>query len=454
MKRQVALLAVVLAQTFLVLAADYKVTKIPAVVPRAINAAGQVAGFVILPGNHFHAMLWTRDGGVQDLGTLGGTNSDATAINDAGQIVGKSDLPGDSITHAFLWTPGGTMQDLGAIGDQSSAATAVNSSGQVAGSLFSTQTQLFRPFRWTSNGGMQDLGSPFGGSTSVPFGGINAAGHVALTSFSANNLASRAYLWTPRSGAVELDTLFNASTSASVINDLDQIVGVAGDRAALWTPGVGGLDLGTLGGVHSYAMRINSSGLIAGASELAGNKITHTFVWSTGQGIKDLGQVPKHPNNTPFGLSDNGQVVGQETGGMFVWSQNLGMRSISAMASAVGVNNAGQVIGLTRNKTIEGAVATPVMNIALTSSQNPSHAGQSVTITAHVTSVVGAPPDGELVTFKDKAKVLGKVPLASGIASLTISTLAVGSHSIKGTYAGDSHYFSSKSPVLLQVVNP
>jgi uncharacterized membrane protein len=269
-----------------------------------------------------------------------------------------------------------------------------------------------------------------------------------------NNLFSRAYLWTPQTGAVELDTLSNASTLASEINDLDQIVGSAGDRAALWTPGAGGQDLGTLGGVHSSAALINASGMIAGSSELAGNKVRHTFVWTTSQGMQDLGQVPKHPSSTPFALSDNGQIAGDDTGGMFIWSQNLGMRAISGMGSARGVNNAGQVIGFTRNKTLEGGVATPLMKVALTSSQNPSRAGQSITITAQVTSVVGAPPDGEIVTFKDKAKVLGHVPLNGGVAALTISTLTAGSHPIKATYAGDTHYSSSKSVALTQVVNP
>lgn len=45
-------------------------------------------------------------GRLQDLVTLGGDNAGAIAINDAGQIIGGADLPGNRATHAFLWQQG------------------------------------------------------------------------------------------------------------------------------------------------------------------------------------------------------------------------------------------------------------------------------------------------------------------------------------------------------------
>jgi probable HAF family extracellular repeat protein len=40
-----------------------------------------------------------------DLGTLGGSNSDASGVNNVGQIVGYSGIIGDSTYHAFLLQP-------------------------------------------------------------------------------------------------------------------------------------------------------------------------------------------------------------------------------------------------------------------------------------------------------------------------------------------------------------
>jgi len=74
----------------------------------------------------------------EDLGTLGGPNSGAVYINEAGQIAGVSELPPDSATgvpptHPFLWE-NGIMRDLGTIGGtQVAHLTGLNERGQVIG---------------------------------------------------------------------------------------------------------------------------------------------------------------------------------------------------------------------------------------------------------------------------------------------------------------------------------
>ena len=71
-------------------------------------------------------------GTMQDLRTtLGGADSYAYGINEAGQVVGASGTAGRD-THAFLYS-NGTMQDLGTLGGTFSAAQDINEAGQVVG---------------------------------------------------------------------------------------------------------------------------------------------------------------------------------------------------------------------------------------------------------------------------------------------------------------------------------
>jgi len=67
-----------------------------------------------------------------DLGTLGGRESQAVAVNDRGQMVGWSRTADDK-THAFLWTESRGMIDLGTLGGGRSQAKDVNDRGQVVG---------------------------------------------------------------------------------------------------------------------------------------------------------------------------------------------------------------------------------------------------------------------------------------------------------------------------------
>lgn len=72
----------------------------------------------------------------------------------------------------------------------------------------------------------------------------------------------------------------------------------------------------------------------------------------------------------------------------------------------------------------------------LSSSANPATLGQPVTLTAAVTSLVGAPTG--TVTFTDGATTLDTVALTSGHASLTTSSLAPGTHLITAQYNGSA----------------
>ena len=69
-----------------------------------------------------------------------------------------------------------------------------------------------------------------------------------------------------------------------------------------------------------------------------------------------------------------------------------------------------------------------------------------------VTSKLGAPPDGEIVTFKEVTTVVGTGTLSGGSASFTTSTLPVGAHAIRAVYGGDIQFAASTSNTAKQVV--
>ena len=88
----------------------------------------------------------------------------------------------------------------------------------------------------------------------------------------------------------------------------------------------------------------------------------------------------------------------------------------------------------------------------VTGSGSPSLVGQTVGFTATVSSKYGPIPDGELVTFHDGTLAMASVPLASGTAAYSTSSLSAKTHTIKATYAGDARLKPSTGNVT-QVVN-
>jgi len=122
---------------------------------QVVGASGMCGSGPALGPIAVHAALW-QNGSITDLGSLGGAvNNFAYAINNAGQIVGVSDLPGDSTGHAFLWQKG-VMTDLGTLaGDFSSTASSINENGQVVGHSCDVNFNC-RAFLW-QGGVMIDL---------------------------------------------------------------------------------------------------------------------------------------------------------------------------------------------------------------------------------------------------------------------------------------------------------
>jgi hypothetical protein len=90
-----------------------------------------------------------------------------------------------------------------------------------------------------------------------------------------------------------------------------------------------------------------------------------------------------------------------------------------------------------------------------TSSPNPSNVGQPVTFSTTVAAgLQGSPvPTGSVTWTDNGTNMLGTVTLSNGQASLVVSTLTAGVHTITTAYSGSSSYNPNSAPPLTQTVN-
>jgi probable HAF family extracellular repeat protein len=328
-----------------------------------VNNLGQVAGTSQVVNSFsalvIHAFLWTKSGGMQDLGTLPDLYDDpnfsswANGVNDLGLVVGGSWF--DPINnHAFAWSHTGGMQDLGtAPGTQCSDAQSINLFGQVVGTAYEEpaigeQCSLGHAFLWTNAGGMQLLGHLPDGLYSEA-SSINVFGQVVGIAdtdeiYPPNPGKYDAFLWTRRDGMVDL-----GAWTPAAINDLGQVVGSGpfqsnSSQAVLWARHRGLRDLGTLpGGKSSSAAAIDDFDLVVGQSTTAGSPYTpHAMLWSQHSGMWDLNDLISANSgwvlSSATGINILGQVVGYGTiNGQehaFLLTPKLRLKKISSAATA------------------------------------------------------------------------------------------------------------------------
>lgn len=242
---------------------------------------------------------------VYDLGSFG-YSSDATAINNLGQAVGRAGI---------FSSPGGTPSG--------------------AGVIYSGGTVSLLPFP-------SDFGIGFNSPS-----GINDVGQIIQNESGPNAHGSIL------TGGVEIG--FGLGSAAFGINNSGQVTGLDGavlHHAFLYSGGTMH-DLGTLGGNNSQGHSINNNGDVAGFA-VDGSGLKHAFVYSGGV-MRDLHTLAGDiywSSSEGNAINDFGQVAGITTvangvNHAFLYSggvmQDLG--TLGGTSTATGINNPGQVVG-------------------------------------------------------------------------------------------------------------
>jgi probable HAF family extracellular repeat protein len=399
------------------------------------------------------------------LGTFGGTQSFAYAINNSGQVVGVADLksgPGN----AFLYS-GGIMTDLGTLpGDTVSNAYALNNSAQVAVVGYSTPASgVSHAFLWQSATGMQDLGN-LGGTVTTARAVNNPIGHV-LQAVGDGNTATgddHAWIWQQNGTTgtmTDLNTDLNyqfpnsgwALSIAYGINDNQQIVGTGiingQEHGFLWKDNGGArpTDLGA----NVFPRAINGSGQVAGYS--AGFQ---PFLWTSTGGLVDLGapkiNLPGPVYCEAYALNNSSpsspvQVVGTSYNQDFGTLWQSGKASVldlqisgnsclkcgypgGSISYAYGVNDNGWIVGFGSGPGSSGGHAvllTPITKntVAPSTGQAPVAAAlpavtQSLTV-SQATPVPAAQGGGQVLPATDSPDGYSLTDMARAIALFNTS---------------------------------
>jgi probable HAF family extracellular repeat protein len=331
-----------------------------------INNRGEVVGGSTLlskEDSNFHAFLW-NNGAMNDLGTLGGPSSTANAVSSSTQVVGVAETTNSGGNpdfcflakpasetrqcRAFLWR-NGAMNDLGTLGGTNSAVPTkgINSRGQVVG-IAETPTQEFHAFLW-QNGVMTDLRTLGGPAVAL---GINDLGQVVGAASFDTDSNLHAFLW--ENGLMsDLGTLGGKISFALVNNNKGQVVGLSalpGDEknhAFLWkdgnTPPMIDLTPLSLFDANSAAFDISDKGQVVGElSDLGGRR---AFLWENGV-MTDLNTLISADDSlyllSAFQINDRGQIVGDalqkstgEVHAFLATPSNGGVASESVTSAAI-----------------------------------------------------------------------------------------------------------------------
>jgi uncharacterized protein (TIGR03437 family) len=279
---------------------------------------------------------------IQDLGTLPNLPAcNATALSQSGNVAGyctgtagQNLLLNNPTTHVFLYSKG-TMTDLNVTSPATAFPTGVNDSGTVVGGAvkanLANETAAASAFIYENNA---IQGVPGQIESALPLA-VNNAGQMVATSLQVGGGSLNFFV----QSQAFLDVL-----SGSTVTEL----------------------AAPAGGGSSAAFGINSSGVIAGAGVAHNAQVVTPVLWknSTPQALPLLSGFP---NALATSVNDSGVAAGiafsinftlltdpNATGHGVLFNNgavtDLGVLSGDASSMAMGINNAGSVVGFSSNQ--------------------------------------------------------------------------------------------------------
>jgi probable HAF family extracellular repeat protein len=189
-----------------------------------IDEAGNVIGHWTMPAPppfEHHAYMYTDAGGFVDVGDFGYPRTHLSDSDSTEQAVGYSHVDVGH-AHACLWS-GGALQDLGTLGGNNSEALALNQYGTVVGSS-ATGDGSWRAFHRTVWGGLQPLPEPPDAvHSSADF--VTDTG-VIVGSWTSPDFNTRTFYYTSSTGTVDVDPYLGdpAYTMPLAVNDAGEII--------------------------------------------------------------------------------------------------------------------------------------------------------------------------------------------------------------------------------------
>ncbi len=219
--------------------------------------------------------------------------------------------------------------------------------------------------------------------------------------------------------------------------------------------GDGSVDQLGHGSATGSTVPVTPSGLTGGVAALATGNLHSCVLMQDGTaqcwGYNHFGQAGTGDTNAAAeplaaGGYTTGDLRGYSVATVSTTALSGGTHTVSASYPGATGHDPSVSAGIAQE--VEQASSSTV----LASSTNTTVTGQAVTFTATVTSAVGAP--GGVVTFRNGATPLGTAALdGGGGATLSVTALPVGTHSITADYAGDANFVGSSSVGIAHTVN-